>query len=177
VADNPPISGRDNVITKERHIFIATSRTLGSSVAVALCELLFFKYQSVVTAIGFASFSITHKMLSLPLLAISLFCRFSLAALPPGAVAPNPASPCNSYLVFSCPNQPGCCAGGSCCAGGCCGLNQFCVNFGTSNEACCPLSDPSGCGSYATVSLSKVRRHCFDTCLGNCKHCSADLWY
>lgn len=42
----------------------------------------------------------------------------------------------------------GCCSVGNCCGNGCCSLYSSCVNEGTSEAACCPLGDPTRCGTY-----------------------------
>jgi hypothetical protein len=54
--------------------------------------------------------------------------------------------------TFNCPGVSGCCTIGGCCGGGCCANGYTCINEGTSAEACCPASDPTKCGTAASVS-------------------------
>lgn len=74
-------------------------------------------------------------------------------------VAPFPYHDCSQEIVYTgdhtCNNDPTtcCAASGECCAGGCCSYDSTCVFQGTENEACCPLSDKTGCGSNPPVSL------------------------
>ncbi|KAK4185316.1 hypothetical protein QBC35DRAFT_476469 [Podospora australis] len=80
---------------------------------------------------------------------LSLFPFWISTILAATLESPFPVSDCSRGVGFiTCPNQPGCCFGGSiCCGGGCCGLTSWCVNVGLPNEGCCPLSDPTSCGA------------------------------
>lgn len=73
-------------------------------------------------------------------------------------VDPYPMSNCNSGIAgleLQCPDANGCCKGGAaCCAGGCCPLLANCINFGTSDEGCCPFSDTTNCGFGVTTFVS-----------------------
>ncbi|KAI0446363.1 hypothetical protein F4803DRAFT_41379 [Xylaria telfairii] len=56
--------------------------------------------------------------------------------------------------TFSCPGVDGCCTIGGCCGSGCCANGYTCINEGTSDETCCPASDPTKCGTVASPSSS-----------------------
>jgi hypothetical protein len=71
-----------------------------------------------------------------------------------GTDAPFARGSCDNALLtgaFACPSGGGCCVG-ACCAGGCCPTLDTCVAVGTSDEACCPVSDATLCGTAKTVS-------------------------
>ncbi|KAI1755557.1 hypothetical protein F4782DRAFT_488950 [Xylaria castorea] len=56
--------------------------------------------------------------------------------------------------TFSCPGVDGCCTIAGCCGSGCCAVGYTCINEGTSDETCCPSSDPTKCGTVASPSSS-----------------------
>ncbi|KAI0459132.1 hypothetical protein F5B21DRAFT_339962 [Xylaria acuta] len=56
--------------------------------------------------------------------------------------------------TFSCPGVDGCCPIAGCCGSGCCAVGYTCINEGTSEETCCPSSDPTKCGTVASPSSS-----------------------
>ncbi|KAH7311436.1 hypothetical protein B0I35DRAFT_411630 [Stachybotrys elegans] len=49
--------------------------------------------------------------------------------------------------TFACPGVNGCCPISGCCGAGCCPLGYACINEGTSDQTCCPTSDPTRCGT------------------------------
>jgi hypothetical protein len=91
---------------------------------------------------------------TLTLITLSIFTASADAQF----VSPYPISDCSGGIGFglaSCPNQPGCCSGGAvCCAGGCCPITAWCVNQGTADEGCCPLSDSDSCGASVASFVS-----------------------
>lgn len=94
---------------------------------------------------------------------IAPFLFLFLAATPPTLaqfLEPFPLADCSQGIglgVFTCANQEGCCTGSSiCCAGGCCPITSWCLNQGTADEGCCPLSDTNNCGASVTSFVSFV---------------------
>jgi len=68
-----------------------------------------------------------------------------------GTIAVGPLLNCG-ITTFSCPGVSGCCTIGGCCGGGCCTNGYTCINEGTAAQACCPVSDPTKCGTVSSVS-------------------------
>ncbi|KAI0096944.1 hypothetical protein GGR51DRAFT_488028 [Nemania sp. FL0031] len=89
-------------------------------------------------------------------LSIALFVFFSRvyrAEAQAGTTSVGPLLACD-LTTFSCPGVDGCCTIAGCCGSGCCALGYTCINEGTSEEACCPSSDPTKCGTVASPSSS-----------------------
>ncbi|KAI3339556.1 hypothetical protein F4824DRAFT_48120 [Ustulina deusta] len=81
--------------------------------------------------------------------------------------------------TFSCPGVGGCCTIGGCCGSGCCANGYTCINEGTSEEACCPASDPTKCGTVASPSSSGSGSGSGGhTCTGvsNCRDSTGSTW-
>jgi hypothetical protein len=64
-----------------------------------------------------------------------------------------------TLTTFACPGVSGCCTIAGCCGGGCCANGYTCINEGTSEQACCPASDPTKCGTATSVSTMRRTRH------------------
>ena len=105
----------------------------------------------------------TTKPISLLPFLLSFLLTLSLSTHQTTAetfLTPYPVSDCSNALLTgasSCPNQPGCCAGGAaCCAGGCCPLTAWCVNQGSADEGCCELGDATNCGAVLPSFVSPL---------------------
>jgi hypothetical protein len=68
------------------------------------------------------------------------------------AIGVGPLLSC-TLTTFSCPGVSGCCTIAGCCGSGCCANGYTCINEGTSAQACCPVGDPTNCGTATPVSF------------------------
>ncbi|KAK4214476.1 hypothetical protein QBC37DRAFT_421226 [Rhypophila decipiens] len=65
-------------------------------------------------------------------------------------IAVGPPLTC-SLITFTCPSiTNGCCEIAGCCGTGCCALGYTCINEGTADQACCPNTDPTKCGTVSS---------------------------
>ncbi|KAI1421580.1 hypothetical protein F5Y12DRAFT_767079 [Xylaria sp. FL1777] len=95
-----------------------------------------------------------------------------------GTISVGPLLECG-LTTFSCPGVSGCCTIAGCCGSGCCVNGYTCINEGTSDEACCPASDPTKCGTVALPSSSGSGSDSGShTCTGisNCRDSSGSTW-
>ena len=139
-------------------------RVMPSAVAMRSLTIFVKRYKQVTRTPQtriiwlFAFRNLSNMLLSIFTAPISLSCLFALPLVVSSFISPNPRSDCSQGIglgYVSCPNQPGCCFGGSvCCAGGCCPTGSFCVNFGLPNEGCCPFTDPTSCGVPKPTTVS-----------------------
>ncbi|KAI1359164.1 hypothetical protein F5Y08DRAFT_320220 [Xylaria arbuscula] len=95
-----------------------------------------------------------------------------------GAISVGPLLGCD-ITTFSCPGVDGCCTIDGCCGSGCCANGYTCINEGTLDEACCPTSDSTKCGTAASPSNSDSSSSSGShTCTGisNCRDSSGSTW-
>ncbi|KAM7206321.1 hypothetical protein V8F33_000607, partial [Rhypophila sp. PSN 637] len=65
-------------------------------------------------------------------------------------IAVGPPLTCD-ITTFTCPSVTnGCCNIAGCCGTGCCALGYTCINEGTADQACCPNTDPTKCGTVSS---------------------------
>ncbi|KAI1183914.1 hypothetical protein F5B17DRAFT_414322 [Nemania serpens] len=114
-------------------------------------------------------------LIFLPLLLLTIH----LAKAQAGTTPVGPLLACD-LTTFACPGVNGCCPIAGCCGSGCCALGYACINEGTSDETCCPTSDPTKCGTVASPSSSgsgsgSGSHTC--TSISNCRDFSTgDVW-
>lgn len=99
------------------------------------------------------------------ILPVLFLCFFSIHRVKAqsSTISVSPLLTCD-LTTFTCPGVSGCCTIGGCCGGGCCANGYSCINEGTSAEACCPVSDPTKCGTAASVSLQSKTYHLVLSC-------------
>ncbi|KAI1738403.1 hypothetical protein F4680DRAFT_426044 [Xylaria scruposa] len=91
-----------------------------------------------------------NKLSLAPFVFLSILCQVEAQA---GTTPVGPLLACD-LTTFSCPGVNGCCTIAGCCGSGCCANGYTCINEGTSDETCCPSSDPTECGTVASPSIS-----------------------
>ncbi|KAM7217732.1 hypothetical protein V8F06_006866 [Rhypophila decipiens] len=88
----------------------------------------------------------------LPLILLPLLTSHPLLAEAQSGstIAVGPPLTC-SLITFTCPSiTNGCCEIAGCCGTGCCALGYTCINEGTADQACCPNTDPTKCGTVSS---------------------------
>ncbi|KAI0965832.1 hypothetical protein F4678DRAFT_312358 [Xylaria arbuscula] len=131
--------------------------------------------KSIIKIVLYLSTTMLTKLLTTSYVVLPLIHRVQAQA---GTTPVGPLLEC-TLTTFSCPGVSGCCTIGGCCGSGCCANGYTCINEGTSEETCCPASDPNKCGTAATPSSSGSNSGSGShTCTGisNCRDSDGSTW-